>query len=181
MLQFRWLPTPSRLVLGLIAGGAVLGLTACTGAQSASSQAATAPRATVSCPPASKSSSGTFTASGGHFVGDGLDVTAVASLDPNYGVNGTIDILVTVSCPAEIRDVGAGQSYEAFGSTVGAHLSEVAHNGNTWTLALFADNLSGSHPFEVALYRNALSGSGQPPFATIVFNWPKSLVKHMAN
>jgi len=173
-----WNPRRLRIPLVLIAGVALLGLTGCSGGQSAGSQTA-APQATASCP--SGTPGGTYTASGDQFVGDGLDVTAVASLDPNYGVNGTVDVEVTVSCPRDITDISTFQSYEAFGSTVGAHLSEIAHQGDTWTFALYADNLSGSQPFQVALYRGALSGSGQPALATIVFRWPRSLVRHLAS
>ncbi len=164
-----------RLSLGLLSALIVIGVSACGGAQGAGSGAAQA-----ACPPSGAKPSGTYTASGDHFVGAGLDVTAVTSLDPNYGVNGTIDILVTVNCPAGITDVGTWQSYQAWGSTVGAHLTEVAHSGDTWEFALFADDLSGSHPFDVGLYQHVLSGSGQPPLAVIVFKWPANLVKHMA-
>ncbi len=121
-------PRGTRLLLLLAATGAAFALTACSGGQSTATGASAS--ASVSCP--SGTPAGTYTASGDHFVGDGLDVTAVASLDPNYGVNGTIDIEVTVRCPGGITDVSAFQSYEAFGSTVGAHLSELAHSGSTW-------------------------------------------------
>ncbi len=179
MPEARWNPRPSRISLGLIAGVALLALAACNGGQSTPGQGPAATQGSVSCPPGTPA--GTHTASGDRFVGDGLDVTAVASLDPNYGVNGTVDVEVTVSCPRDITDVSTFQSYEAFGSTVGAHLSEIAHQGDTWTFALYADNLSGSQPFQVALYRGALSGSGEPPLTTIVFPWPRSLVRHLAS
>ncbi len=181
MLSHGWNARCYRLTLGLIAGGVLLGVTACAGNQGSGSQTAAPPQASVSCPSGPTSPSGTLTASGQHFAGDGLNVTAVASLDPNYGVNGTIDVQVTVLCPKGVTDVSVFQSYEAFGSTVGAHLSEVAHSGDTWTFALFADNLSGQEPFQVALYQGALSGSGKPALATMVFRWPASLVKDMAS
>jgi hypothetical protein len=173
-------PLLRRLSLGLLSALILLSVSACGGAQGAGSPAASTGPVQAACPPAGAKPSGTYTASGDQFSGAGLDVTAVASLDPNYGVNGTIDILVTVNCPAGITDVSAWQSYEAWGSTVSAHLSEISHSGDTWEFALFADNLSGSHPFEVGLYQHVLSGSGQPPLAVIVFKWPANLVKHMA-
>lgn len=166
-----------RMFRALVAGGVLLGVSAC-GVQGAANQGQQTAAACSGTP--SQHSSSVLVASKDHFVGDGLDVTAVARLDPNYGVNGTIDVVVTVRCPAGVSDVSTSQSYEAYGSTVQASLSEVAHSGDTWTFALFADNLSGSHPFQVGLFRHALSGSGRPPFAVIVFPWPPSLVKHMA-
>ncbi len=168
-----------RLPLALIAVLGLLSLTACSSGQGGSSGQAARPAA--ACPSLASTTSATYTAQGDHFALDGVDVTAVASLDANYGVNGTIDVEVTVACPTAVSDVSVFQSYEAFGSTVGAHLSEIAHSGNTWSFALFADNLSGQQPFEVALYQGALSGSGQPALATIVFKWPAALVRHMAS
>ena len=169
--------TIRRIFLIALAAGA---LTACGSQGGAGSPEGAS--ASASCPATSFTGPAkTYAASGDHFSGSGLDVTAVASLDPQYGVNGTIDVTVTVACPSGVTDVAAFQSYVAWGSTVGANLSEIAHSGDTWEFALFADNLSGSHPFEVALYQGALSGSGRPSFANIVFNWPKSLVKHMAS
>ncbi len=152
----------------------------CAGGQGAGSPGSGTEPAVAACSPSAKAPLGTLTASGDHYVGYGLDVTAAASLDPNYGVNGTIDLLVTVSCPTGVTDVGAWQSYEAWGSTVGANLQEVARQGDTWSFALFADDLSGSHPFDIGIYRQGLSGSGKPAYATIVFKWPASLVQHMA-
>lgn len=165
-----------RTAFVVLAAGAMALIAGCGGQGGTAAQVSAA-----SCPAASFSGPAqTYSAAGNHFSQGGLDVTAVASLDPQYGVNGTIDVSVTVACPSGVTDVAAFQSYEAWGSTVGTNLSEVAHSGNTWQFALFADNLSGSHPFYVALYRGALSGSGRPAIATIAFGWPKSLVKHMA-
>lgn len=175
-------PKIYRAAFGLIAAAAMLGVAACSGGQSGGSPAAApSSQGAAACPSGSPSSTAALTASGQQFIGDGLNVTAVASLDPNYGVNGTIDVKVTVLCPAGITDVSVFQSYEYYGSTVGAHLNEVAHSGNTWTFALFADDLSGLQPFQVALYQGALSGSGKPALATIFFKWPASLVKDMAS
>ena len=170
-----------RVAFGLIAAATLLGVAACSGGQPGGSPTATSPQGAATCPSGSPSSTAALTASGQQFIGDGLNVTAVASLDPNYGVNGTIEVKVTVLCPTGITDVSVFQSYEYYGSTVGAHLNEVAHSGNTWTFALFADDLSGLQPFQVALYQGALSGSGKPALATIFFKWPASLVKDMAS
>ncbi len=181
MVPFRSRPNIRRLALGLAVGAALLGVAACSGNQGGGNPAVTSAASGVSCPAGPTSSPGTLTASGQQFKGDGLDVTAEASLDPNYGVNGTIDVKVTVLCPTGVTDVSVFQSYQYYGSTVGAHLSELSHDGNTWTFALFADNLSGQEPFQVALYQGALSGSGKPALATIVFKWPASLIKDMAS
>lgn len=179
LYRLRFLPKPA---LVLLFAGVLLGTSGCASGPGSPGSPASGPQAQVSCPDTGPQTvSGTLTASGDHFVGDGLDVTSVASLDPRYGVNGTIDVIVTVSCPTQVSDVSVEQSYEAWGSTVGASLSELSRSGNTWTFALFADDLSGSHPYQVGLYKGALSGSGQQPFAVIVFSWPASIVQHMAS
>jgi len=168
-----------RAVLGAAAAAALFGLAACGGQGGGSPSPGAS--AAASCPAGAALPSGTVQARGDRAAQGGLDVTAVASLDPNYGVNGTVDVTVTVSCPTDISDVAVFQSYQAFGSTVGANLSEVGHSGDRWTFALYADNLSGQQPFYVALYRGALSGSGQPAAATVRFTWPAGLVKHLAS
>ena len=170
-----------RAGLIALAAGAMVLAAAC-GGQSGSGTQGSAAATSASCPSASFAGPAkTYVASGDHLSGQGLDVTAVASLDPQYGVNGTIDVAVTVACPTGVTDVAVFQSYQAWGSTVGTNLSEIAHSGNTWSFALFADNLSGQEPFQVALYQGALSGSGKPALATIFFKWPASLVKDMAS
>ncbi|MDA8333718.1 MAG: copper amine oxidase N-terminal domain-containing protein [Peptococcaceae bacterium] len=118
--------------------------------------------------------SGTFTADGDHYTGNGLDVTADASL-ADGGVNGTIEVTVTVNAPAGVSNVSVGQSYEEYGQTITANLSEISQSGNTWTFALFADQLNKNQPFQVQI------SSGQTAGATIIFNWPANLLQYMAS
>ncbi len=130
---------------------------------------------------------GPVAASGNHYVGQGLDVTAVSSLNTALGgVHGSIQVVVSINgSPVPVRGVIVAQSYHMFGQSIYTRLSQLGKNGNTWTFALFADHLNRNEPFVVSLFPHVLRWNPNGPpnnaFATLQFRWPTDLLEYMGS